>query len=168
MKRLLMVCGAVAALGGCASPELKRAQANVHEAQADGLKAHAKQLELPLLELELGEDGRLKKLVVGRQIGAPPPVAMPQDPAVQMVGKVVDGAVAVGSIVGGGSAAKGIVEATGAAIGGALRHMPEAVVVEQPAPAQIPGAPPAEIVVVPPAETVVVEPKVVVVPGGGE
>lgn len=162
-RRFIMVVAAAIAVGGCASQAYREAEREYYSAQASAVKAHSEQAALPLLNVQISDDGKLKSLIVGRQIGAVPQMTQPADPNVQMVREVVGGAVAVGSIVAGGNAAKGLVTATGRAIGGALQSMPQAVVVNQPAPVQIPGAPAPEVVVVRPevVNPVVVDPVVV-------
>lgn len=157
-------------LVACTSPQIRQSQADYDAAQAAVVKAYAKQAEANLLELELGDDGKLKRLVVGRQLGSPPQVTRPADPNVQMVREVVGGAVQVGGVLAGGKAAKGLVEAAGGAIAEALHSMPAPVVVEQPAPVQIPGAPPPEVVVVPPPDVVIVPPAdpVIIPPPGAQ
>lgn len=161
--RFIVIVVATGALGGCGSAAHRKAEAEYYAAQADAVRAHSRQEETPLLNLQMSDDGKVRSLIVGRQIGAVPQMTLPADPNVQMVREVVGGAVAVGSIVAGGNAAKGLVTATGRAIGGALQSMPQAVVVQQPAPVQIPGAPAPEVVVVRPdvVNPVVVNPVVV-------
>lgn len=56
-----------ATLAGCASSEFKQAQADHYKAQAEIQKSHAAQEATPLLSLQMGEDGKLKSLIVGRQ-----------------------------------------------------------------------------------------------------
>lgn len=157
-RRFIMIVAAAVALGGCASQAYREAEREYYAAQASAVKAHSKQAETPLLNVQISDDGNLKSLIVGRQIGAVPQMTQPADPNVQMVREVVGGAVAVGSIVAGGNAAKGLVNATGNAIGGALKSMQLPVIVNQPAPVQIPGAPAPEVVVVRPE---VVNPEIV-------
>ena len=60
----------IAALTGCASSEFKQAQADHYKAQAEIQKSHAAQEATPLLSLTMGEDGKLKSLIVGRQQSA--------------------------------------------------------------------------------------------------
>lgn len=163
MKLILIALATLIALSGCASTEYRQAQQQYFAAQADAVRAHSAQAQQPLLDLQMTEDGRLRSLTVGRQIGAAPQMAMPRDPNAEMLQAVVNGAVTVGSIVAGGQAARGLVTATGNAIGGALQAMPQPVVVTQPAPVQIPGAPAPEVVVVRPdvVDPVIVDPVIV-------
>lgn len=163
MKLILIALATLIALSGCASTEYRQAQQQYYAAQADAVRAHSAQAKQPLLDLQMTEDGRLRSLTVGRQIGTAPQMTLPADPNVQIVREVVGGAVTVGTIVAGGHAAKGLVTATGQAIGGALQAMPQPVVVTQPAPVQIPGAPAPEVVVVRPdvVDPVIVDPVIV-------
>lgn len=165
MKTVLALAALALTLGGCASSATKQAQVNYYSAQAEALKAHSAQQATNLLEIDIDDSGKLKRLVVGRQIGNAPQIAMPTDPNVQMVGKLVDGAVAVGSIVAGGKAAQGLVSAVGGVVGTALKEMPQPVVVTQPEPVQIPGAPAPVVVQVPAPEIVQLPaPEVIVLP----
>lgn len=163
MKKMILVLALIVVLPGCSSKAFNAARETSVNAQAALATAYAKQAETNLVEIEMDEGGKLKKLVVGRQLGAAPQIAMPQDPAAQMVRDIVGGVTQVSTILAGGAAAKGVVEATGAAIGGALTAMPAPVVVEQAPPVQIPGAPAPEVVIVEPypVPPLVIEPVIV-------
>lgn len=119
MKRFLILILAVFAMAGCASREYKEAQLRYYSAQAEAMKADAKQKEQPLVHIEMGDDGKLKTLVVGRQGGGQtaPTMVMPQDPNVEIVRSITSGIVTVGSIVAGGRAAGNLVEAVGSVVG---------------------------------------------------
>lgn len=99
-------------LGGCSSASFERAQEQHYSAQAEIQKAHAAQSATPLLQLVMGEDGKLKSLTVGRQDNAPTYAPAPVDPALAVWGKALDGVTMVGGILAGGSAAKGLVNAS--------------------------------------------------------
>ncbi len=83
MKNVLIGL-AVVMLAGCASSEFKQAQADHYKAQAEIQKSHAEQEATPLLALTMGEDGKLKSLIVGRQQSALQYAPAPVDHSVQV------------------------------------------------------------------------------------
>jgi len=84
MKNVLIGLVMVAILPGCASSEFKQAQADHYKAQAEIQKSHAAQEATPLLSLQMGEDGKLKSLIVGRQQSALQYAPAPVDHSVQV------------------------------------------------------------------------------------
>jgi len=73
-----------ATLAGCASSEFKQSQADHYKAQAEIQKSHAAQEATPLLALTMGEDGKLKSLIVGRQQSQLQYAPAPVDHSVQV------------------------------------------------------------------------------------
>ncbi len=84
MKTALSMLVAVMLLAGCASSEFKQAQADHFAAQAEIQKSHAAQEATPLLSLQMGDDGKLKSLIVGRQQSALQYAPAPVDHSVQV------------------------------------------------------------------------------------
>jgi len=84
MRYFFSVFAAVMLLAGCASSEFKKAQADHFAAQAEIQKSHAAQEATPLLALTMGEDGKLKSLIVGRQQSALQYAPAPVDHSVQV------------------------------------------------------------------------------------
>jgi len=84
MRYFSAVFAAVMLLAGCASSEFKKAQADHFAAQAEIQKSHAAQEATPLLSLQMGEDGKLKSLIVGRQQSALQYAPAPVDHSVQV------------------------------------------------------------------------------------
>lgn len=117
MKTLLSLLVVLLALSGCASTEFKAAQAAHFEGQAALDKAEARLVDTPLLDLQMGEDGKLKSLKVGRQSTGRVATAAPVDANAALVRDVVSGVVTVGSIVAGGKAAANLVNAVGGVVG---------------------------------------------------
>lgn len=83
MKNIIIVL-MIATLAGCASSEFKKAQSDHFAAQAEIQKSHAAQEATPLLSLQMGEDGKLKSLIVGRQQSALQYAPAPVDHSVQV------------------------------------------------------------------------------------
>lgn len=83
MKTILTIAVGMS-LAGCASQEFKQAQADHYRAQADIQKAHAAQEATPLLALTMGDDGKLKSLIVGRQQSQLQYAPAPVDSSIQI------------------------------------------------------------------------------------
>ncbi len=84
MRYFFAVFAAVMLLAGCASSEFKKAQADHFAAQAEIQKSHAAQEATPLLALTMGDDGKLKSLIVGRQQSQLQYAPAPVDHSVQV------------------------------------------------------------------------------------
>jgi len=86
-----------------------------------------------LLTISCPETGCVfNKLTVANPNVSMPTLSQPVDQNARMLQTVVSGAVQIGSIVAGGAAAKNLVEATGAAVGGALSLQKDPLVVQNP------------------------------------
>jgi hypothetical protein len=122
-------------VSGCAGHEMRESRAAYYAAQAALIHAQAAQEAQPLLALKISQDGKLEGLTLGRQgsslASMPPP---PRDESGDIWRAAISTVGTIGSIYYGGHAAAGLVRATGAAVSGALTHVPDPVVV----PAQQP------------------------------
>lgn len=78
--KALYLCITALVLTGCANMEASIKATS--DANATMAVSHAAAEQKPLLDLELYEDGRLKKIYVGRQLNAPAYAPMPVDPSI--------------------------------------------------------------------------------------
>lgn len=131
MKAILIFL--VLALTGCAN--IEGAIKATSEGNAAIQVAHAKQEATPLLDLELYEDGRMKKLVVGRQLGAPAFAPMPVDPTIQVWDRALTTIGIVAAPLAAMKGASWLADSVGKAAGQGYKYVqsPQAPVVVQPA-----------------------------------